>query len=152
MRAFPVKTPEGKGWERSSMRIFSGFEIICFPSVYGNNFWQLCIAGKECEMSWIEPKRFCCWGNTLWPASKNIKIHTWSNCHSPSLIPSPDSSHPKSRNYTPAKKGERNWKHGKRSILIKVRSEAKFKDNMQRDALFWGIPFCCSNQEGDFVP
>gem|GEM_PF-6111111 len=32
------------------MRIFSGFEIICFPSVCGNNFWQLCIAEKECEM------------------------------------------------------------------------------------------------------
>lgn len=32
------------------MRIFSGFKIICFPSVYGNNLWQLCIAGKECEM------------------------------------------------------------------------------------------------------
>lgn len=65
-----------------------------------------------------------------------------SNCHSPSLIPSPDSLHLKSRNYMPAKKGGRNWKHGKRSILIKVRSEVKFKDNMQRDALFRGVPFC----------
>ena len=45
VRAFPVKTPEGKGWERSSMRILSGFEMICFPSVYGNDLWQLCIAG-----------------------------------------------------------------------------------------------------------
>ena len=50
VRDFLVKTPEGKGWERSSMRIFSGFEMICLPSVYGNNLWQLCIAGKECEM------------------------------------------------------------------------------------------------------
>lgn len=32
------------------MRIFSGFERIGFPSVYGNDLWQLCIAGKECEM------------------------------------------------------------------------------------------------------
>nr|DAZ26403.1 MAG TPA: hypothetical protein [Caudoviricetes sp.] len=49
-----------------------------------------------------------------------------SNCHSPSLIPSHDSLRLKSRNYTPAKKVGRNWKHGKRSILIKVRSEVKF--------------------------
>ena len=134
------------------MRIFSGFEIICFPSVYGNNLWQLCIAGKECEMDWVEPERFCCWGNTLCPAKKNVKIHMRSNCHSPSLIPSPDSLHLKSRNYMPAKKGGRNWKHGKRSILIKVRSEVKFKDNMQRDALFRGVPFCRSNEEERFVP
>ena len=87
-----------------------------------------------------EPERFCCWGNTLWPARKNIRIHTRSNCRSPSLIPLPDSSHLKSRNYTPAKKVGRNWTHGKRSILIKVRSEVNFKDNMQRDALLQGIP------------
>lgn len=36
--------------------------------------------------------------------------------------------------------GKKNWKNGKRSILTKVRSEVKFKDNMQRDALFRGIP------------
>ena len=34
----------------------------------------------------------------------------------------------------PAKKGGRNWKHGKRSILIKVRSAVKFKDDMRKDA------------------
>ena len=134
------------------MRIFSGFEIICSPSVHGNNLWQLCIAGKEREMDWVEPARFCCWGNTLWPAKKNVKIHMRSNYHSPLLIPSPDSSHLKSRNYSPAKKGERNWKHGKRSILIKVRNEVKFKDNMQRGALFRGVPFCRSNEEERFVP
>ena len=89
---------------------------------------------------------------TLWPARKNVKIHTRLNCRSPSLIPSHDSSHLKFRNYTPAKKVGRNWKHGKRSILIKVRSEVKFQDNMQRDALFRGVLFCRSNGEERFVP
>lgn len=145
---FPVNPPDGKGWERSSMRNLSDFKMICFPSVHGNNLWQLCIAGKECEMGWVEPERFCCWGNTLWPARKNVKIYTRSNCHSPSLIPSPDFSYLKSRNYTPAKKVGKNWKHGKRSTLIKVRSEVKFQDNMQRDALFRGVPFCRSNGGG----
>ena len=135
-----MKTPDRKGWERSSMRNFSGFEIICFPSVYGNNLWRLCIAGKECEMGWVEPERFCCWGNTLWPARKNVKIHTRLNCRSPLLILSPDSSHPRSGSYMRVKRGKRSWKNGKRSILIKVRSEVNFKDNMQRDALFRGIP------------
>ena len=32
------------------MRIFSGFEMIGFLSVYGNNLWELYIAGKECEV------------------------------------------------------------------------------------------------------
>lgn len=63
-----------------------------------------------------------------------------SSCHSPSLIPSPDSSYPRSESYTRVKRGKRNWKNGKRSILTKVRSEVKFKDNTQRDALFRGIP------------
>ena len=87
-----------------------------------------CVSLKR-SVRWTELSRkgFCCWGNTLWPAKKNVKIHMRSNCHSPLLIPSPDSSHLKSRNYMPAKKGGRNWKHGKRSILIKVRSEVNFK-------------------------
>lgn len=32
------------------MIIISGFEITCFPSVYGNNLLQLCIVEKEREM------------------------------------------------------------------------------------------------------
>ena len=63
-----------------------------------------------------------------------------SSCHSPSLIPSPDSLYPRSESYTRVKRGKRSWKNGKRSILTKVRSEVKFKDNTQRDALFRGIP------------
>lgn len=152
MRAFPVKTPDGKRWERSSMRIFSGFEMIGFLSVYGNNLWQLYIAGKECEVGCIEPERFCCWGNTLWPARKNVRIHTRSSCRSPSLILLPDSLHLKSRNSTPASRGRKNWRNGKRNILIKVRSEVKFKDNMQRDVLFRDILFCRSHGEECFVP
>ena len=66
MRAFPVKTPDGKGWERSSMRNFSGFKMICSPSVHGNNLWQLCIAGKECEMD------CAVWKNRILPESIDI--------------------------------------------------------------------------------
>ena len=113
------------------MRNFSGFKMICSPSVHGNNLWQLCIAGKECEMDWVEPERFCCWGNTLWPARKNVKIHTRSNCHSPSLIPLPDSLCLKFRNSMPVTRGKRNWRNGWRSILIKSESDVKFKDSMR---------------------
>ena len=140
MRDFPVKTPDGKGWERSSMRNFSGFKMICSPSVHGNNLWQLCIAGKGCEMDWVEPERFCCWGNTPRPARKNVRIHTRSNCRSPSLIPLPDSLCLKFKNSMPVTRGKKSLRRGKRSIQIKVRSDVKFKDNMQRDALFQGIP------------
>ncbi len=63
-----------------------------------------------------------------------------SSCHSPSLIPSPDSSYPRFESYMRVKRGKRSWRNGKRSILIKERSEVNFKDNMQRDALFRGIP------------
>ena len=42
--------------------------------------------------------------------------------------------------------------NGKRNILIKVRSEVKFKDNMQRDVLFRDILFCRSHGEECFVP
>lgn len=75
-----------------------------------------------------------------------------SSCHSPSLIPSPDSLYPRSESYMRVKRGKRNQKNGKRSILTKARSEVKFKDNMQRDALFRGIPFCRSIGEEHFVP
>lgn len=63
-----------------------------------------------------------------------------SNCHNLSLIPSPDSLCLKFRNSMPVNRGKKSLRHGKRSILIKVRSDVKFKDNMQRDALFRGIP------------
>ena len=139
MRDFPVKSPDGKGWERSSMRNFSGFKMICSPSVHGNNLWQLCIVGKECEMDWVEPERLCCWGNTLWPAKKNVKIHTRSNCHSPSLIPLPDSLCLKFRNSMPVTRGKKSLRHGKRSILIKVRSDVKFKDDIRKDDSFRSV-------------
>ena len=44
----------------------------------------------------------------LWPAKKNVRIHTRSNCRSPSLIPSPDFLSPKFRSFTPAKEAGRN--------------------------------------------
>ena len=65
-----------------------------------------------------------------------------SNCHSPLLIPSPDFLCPKFRNSTPANRDKRSWRNGKRSILIKARSDVKFNDDMQKDALVWGILFC----------
>ena len=64
-----------------------------------------------------------------------------SNCRSPSLIPLPDSSYLKFRNSMPVSRGKKSWRPGKRSILIKVRSDVTFKDEMQKDALFWGILF-----------
>ena len=132
MRDFPVKTPDGKGWERSSMRNFSGFKMICSPSVHGNNLLQLCIAEKECEMNWVEPERFCCWGNTLWPARKNVRTYTRSNCHRPLLILSHDSLYLKFRNSMPVNRGKKSLKNGKRHILIKVGSKIKFKDYRSR--------------------
>lgn len=93
----------------------------------------------------------CCWGNTLWPAKKNVRIHTRSNCRSPSLIPSPDFSSPKFRNSTQANRDKWSWRNGKRSILIKARSDVKFNDDMQKDALVWGILFCRSTGEECFA-
>ena len=45
------------------------------------------------------------------------------SCHSPSLIPSPDSLYPKSESYIRVKRGKRSWRNGKRSTLKKMRSE-----------------------------
>ena len=73
------------------------------------------------------------------------------SCHSPSLIPSPDSLYPKSESYIRVKRGKRSWRNGKRSILIKARSDVKFNDDMQKDALVWGILFCRSTGEECFA-
>lgn len=45
-----------------------------------------------------------------------------------------DSLYLKSRNSMQANRDRRNWKNRKRSILIKVRSAVKFKDDMRKDA------------------
>lgn len=75
-----------------------------------------------------------------------------SNCHSPSLIPSPDFLSPKFRNSTPANRGKKSLRHGERNILIKAGSKVKFKNDMQKDALVWGILFCRSTGGRMFCP
>lgn len=74
-----------------------------------------------------------------------------SSYHSPSLILLPDSSYPRSESYIRVKRDKRSWRNGKRSILIKTRSDVKFNDDMQKDALVWGILFCRSTGEECFA-
>ena len=47
---FSGENPGREGVGTELYENFLGFEMICLSSVYGNNLWQLCIAGKECEM------------------------------------------------------------------------------------------------------
>lgn len=51
MRDFPVKTPDGKGWERSSMRKSVNPRMVCLPAEQQAGGLYLCMAGKECGQS-----------------------------------------------------------------------------------------------------
>ena len=57
-----------------------------------------------------------------------------------SLIPSPDSLCMKFRNSMPVTRGKKSLRHGKRSILIKARSDIKFSTDKGRATLILGSP------------
>ena len=62
-----------------------------------------------------------------------------------------DSLYLKSRNSMQANRDRRNWKNRKRSILIKVRSAVKFKDDMRKDAPI-GASFFVAVQGKNVLP
>ena len=122
------------------MRNFSGFKMICSPSVHGNNLLQLCIAGKVLLLGqYTMASQEKCQNLYEIELPQSI-IDSFARFLAPEIQKLYASEE--------GRKELETWK----SILIKVRREVKFKDNMQRDALFWGIPFYCSNEEECFVP
>ena len=46
-----MKIPDGKGWERSSMRKSVNPRMVCLPAEQQVGGLYLCMAGKECGQS-----------------------------------------------------------------------------------------------------
>lgn len=58
---------------------------------------------------------------------------------------------PEIQKFYASEQGQKELEEWKRSILIKMRSDVKFNDDMQKDALVWGILFCRSTGEECFA-
>lgn len=58
---------------------------------------------------------------------------------------------PEIQKFYASEQGQKELEEWKRSILIKARSDVKFNDDMQKDALVWGILFCRSTGEECFA-
>ena len=51
-----------------------------------------------------------------------------------------------------SEEGRKELETWKKKYSDKSEEWSELQDNTQRDALFWGIPFYCSNEEECFVP
>ncbi len=103
-------------------------------------------------MRWteVEPVRFCCWGNS--PMVGQEKHQNPYEIELPQSIIDSFARFlvPEIQKLYASDEGRKELEAWKKNILIKVRSEVKFKNNVQRDVLFWSVHLRIIENNNDF--